>query len=60
MLITVNFSSEMRKDFSKKYLEEFVVFAEKKIIEAYPETKLRISNSLADTTLSILNIRYEC
>ncbi len=55
MLITVNFSSEMHKDFTKKYLEEFVVFAEKKIIESYPETKLRISNSLADTSLSILN-----
>ena len=55
MLITVNFSTEMRKNFPKKYLEEFITFAKKKIIEEYPETKLRISDSLADTPLSILN-----
>ncbi len=55
MLITVNFSSEMRKNFPKKYLEEFITFAEKKIIETHPETKLRISNFLADTLLSMSN-----
>ena len=55
MLITVNFSSDMLKNFSKKYLEEFVVFAEKKIIETYPETKLQINDFLADTHLSMLD-----
>ena len=56
MLLTIDFSNDMYKTFTKKYLLDFLSYSLSLLREEYPDIKLEISSPpiLADINISVL------